>query len=139
MLYVTIHLIHIISVFIYGGFLFTDNLFFAKMRRNMNGSEYMKVREVFMSHVRKVVPWSLLIAVGSGLYLFAQNFGVITEEGLSNFQIMLCVKAFLGLWLGFRGIAQKFFGIDPLVFKSHLFPFILVVIVIILSQIMFYV
>ncbi len=90
-----------------------------------------------MVHVRKVVPYALMVAVASGLYMFSQIFGEIKDEGFSRFQIMLSIKAFLGVWLGLRGINQKFFGINPWVFKSHLFPLILVVIMIFLSQFMY--
>lgn len=137
MLYISIKLIHIFSVFIYGGFLFTDNLFLNKMKKDLEKEYHSQVREYFMKYVRKVVPKALIIAVLSGLYLLHVNFGMIEESGLSNFQILLAIKAFLGLWLGLRGILQVFFGIQPLVFKSHLFPFILVVIIIFLSQLMF--
>jgi hypothetical protein len=136
MLYLTIHLVHIFSVFIYGGFLITDNLFLSKMKNDI-GDEYPKVREYFMKYVRKVVPKSLIVAVLSGIYLISVNFGVIENNTLSNFQIVLSMKAFLGLWLGLRGVLQVFFGIQPLVFKSHLFPFVLVIIIIFLSQLMF--
>jgi hypothetical protein len=137
MLYLTVHLVHIFSVFIYGGFLFTDNLFLSKMSKDLSANEYSKVREYFMKYVRKVVPKSLIIAVLSGIYLISVNFGPIEASGLSNFQIVLSIKAFLGSWLGLRGVLQVFFGIQPLVFKSHLFPFILVIIIIFLSQLMF--
>jgi len=137
MIYLTIKLIHIFSVFIYAGFLFTDNLFLSKIKNNLTKEEHTKTRELFMQYVRKVVPKSLLIAVASGIYLFYINFGIIDESGLSNFQILLGIKGFLGLWLGLRGVLQVFFGIQPLLFKSHLFPFILVIVIIFLSQIMF--
>ena len=136
MTYLIVHLIHVFSVFIYGGFLITDNLFLARMQKDL-GEEYPKVREYFMRYVRKVVPKALIVAVASGIYLISVNFGPIQESGLSNFQIVLSVKAFLGSWLGLRGILQVFFGIQPLVFKSHLFPFALVIIIIFLSQLMF--
>jgi len=136
MIYLIIKLIHLFSVFIYGGFLFTDNLFLSKMKKDLNDEEHSKVREYFMKYVRKVVPKALVVAVVSGSYLFYVNFGTIGEDGLSNFQIVLLIKAFLGLWLGLRGILQVFFKIQPLVFKSHIFPFLLVVIIIALSQIM---
>ena len=136
MIYLSIHLIHIFSVFIYGGFLITDNLFLSRMQKDL-GDEYPKVREYFMQYVRVVVPKALLVAVASGIYLVSVNFGSIAPEGLSNFQIVLGIKAFLGAWLGLRGVLQVFFGIQPLVFKSHRFPFILVVIIIFLSQLMF--
>ena len=136
MIYLSVHLIHIFSVFIYGGFLITDNLFLNRMQKDL-GDEYPKVREYFMQYVRKVVPKALLVAVASGIYLISINFGQIAPEGLSNFQIVLSIKAFLGGWLGLRGILQVFFGIQPLVFKSHLFPFALVIIIIFLSQLMF--
>jgi hypothetical protein len=136
MIYLTVKLIHIFSVFIYGGFLFTDNLFLARMKKDL-GTEYAEVREYFMKYVRKIVPKSLIVAVLSGVYLFHENFGPVGEDGLSGFQIALGLKAFLGLWLGVRGVLQVFFGIQPLLFKSHLFPFILVVVIIALSQIMF--
>jgi len=136
MIYLSVHLIHIFSVFIYGGFLITDNLFLSRMQKDL-GEEYPKVREYFMQYVRVVVPKALLVAVASGIYLISVNFGSIAPEGLSNFQIVLSIKAFLGGWLGLRGILQVFFGIQPLVFKSHRFPFILVVIIIFLSQLMF--
>ena len=136
MIYLSVHLIHIFSVFIYGGFLITDNLFLSRMQKDL-GDEYPKVREYFMQYVRVVVPKALLVAVASGIYLISVNFGSIAPEGLSNFQIVLGIKAFLGGWLGLRGILQVFFGIQPLVFKSHRFPFILVVIIIFLSQLIF--
>ncbi len=136
MTYFFIHLVHIFSVFIYGGFLFTDNLFCSRMQKDL-GDEYPKAREQFMKYVRKVVPKALIVAVVSGAFLFAYNFGEITPEGLSSFQKVLLLKAFLGAWLGVRGVLQVFFGIQPLVFKSHRFPFLLVIIIIILSQYMF--
>lgn len=132
-----IKLIHIFSVFIYGGFLFTDNLFMAKMKQTLDSDESTKAREAIMMHVRKVVPNALLVAVVTGIYMFFEIFGEIAEDGMSSFQIMLSIKAFLGLWLGLRGFNQKFFKINPWLFKSHLFPFGLVVIIIALSQLMY--
>ena len=136
MTYVIIHIIHLFSVFIYGGFLFIDNLFLSKMTQDLDEQEHKKAREAIMVHVRKVVPYSLMVAVASGLYMISQIFGEIAPEGLSWFQITLSLKAFLGLWLGLRGVNQKFFGINPWLFKSHIFPFSLVVIILILSQVM---
>ncbi len=124
-------------MFIYGGFLFVDNLFLSKMKHSLSEEEHAKAREAIMMHVRKVVPYSLFIAVGSGGYMFTQVFGVVAGSGLNSFQIMLSIKAFLGLWLGLRGFNQKIFGLNPWLFKSHLFPFMLVVIIILLSQLMY--
>ena len=137
MIYLTIKLIHIFSVLIYAGFLFTDNLFLSKIKKDLTNDEHIKVREYFMKHVRKVVPKALIIAVISGMYLFYINFGVVEESGWTNFQILLAIKGFLGAWLGLRGVLQVFFKIQPLLFKSHLVPFILVIIIVFLSQIMF--
>ena len=135
--YTFIHTIHIFSVFIYGGFLFVDNLFLAKMKQTLNEEEAAKAREAIMMHVRKVVPYALMVAVASGLFLISQLFGEIEESGMSTFQIILSIKAFFALWLGARGINQKLFGINPWVFKSHIFPFYLVIIIILLSQFMY--
>ena len=137
MLYTVIHTIHIFAVFIYGGFLFVDILFLSKMEQTLSAEEHKKARESIMMHVRKVVPYSLMVAVAAGLYMVYHVFGEIGSQGLSYFQIMLSIKAFLGLWLGFRGVNQKLFGINPWVFKSHFFPFSLVVIIILLSQLMY--
>jgi hypothetical protein len=137
MIYTTIHLIHILAVLTYGGFLVVDNLFMSKMKETLNEDEAKKAREAIMIHVRKVVPNALLVAVATGLFMISQIFGDIQPDGLSNFQILLSIKAFLGLWLGIRGFNQKFFKIDPWVFKKHTFPFILVVIIVILSQLMY--
>ena len=134
--YTLIHTIHIFSVFIYGGFLIVDNLFLAKMKQTLSEEEHTKAREAIMIHVRKVVPYALMVAVASGLYMFFNVFGEIAEDGMTHFQILLSIKAFLGMWLGFRGINQKLFGINPWVFKSHIFPFSLVLIIILLSQLM---
>ena len=109
----------------------------AKMKQTLNPDEAAKAREAIMIHVRKVVPNALLIAVATGIYMFTQVFGAIGPDGLSSFQIMLSIKAFFGLWLGIRGFNQKFFKINPWLFKSHLFPFILVIIIIALSQLMY--
>ena len=132
------HIIHIYSVFIYGGFLFVDMLFLSKMKQTLSQEEHLVAREAIMVHVRKVVPYALLVAVASGMYMFTQVFGEIESEGLNQFQILLSIKAFLGLWLGFRGLNQKFFGINPWIFKRHLFPFSLVIIIIFLSQAMYW-
>ena len=134
--YTLVHLVHIFAVFTYGGFLFTDNLFMSKMKQTLAEDEAGKAREAIMIHVRKVVPYALLVAVATGLYMFFQVFGEIADEGLSRFQILLSLKAFLGLWLGLRGGMQLFFKINPWLFKSHVFPFSLVIVIIILSQLM---
>lgn len=135
--YTFIHTIHIFSVFIYGGFLFVDVLFLSKMNQTLSDDEHKKAREAIMQHVRKVVPYALMVAVASGLYLISQIFGKIEGGSLSHFQTLLAIKAFLGSWLGLRGINQKLFKINPWVFKSHFFPFSLVVIIILLSQFMY--
>lgn len=137
MIFIFVKIVHIFSVFIYGGFLFTDILFLSKLNRTFDEDETKVAREAIMKHVRKVVPYALMTAVATGLYMFSQVFGSINEDGLSSFQIILSMKAFLGSWLGFRGINQKLFGINPWVFKSHLFPFSLVVVIILLSQLMY--
>ncbi|MBU1659213.1 hypothetical protein KKG72_09210 [bacterium] len=107
------------------------------MKQTLNEEEQKKAREAIMMHVRKVVPYALMVAVASGLYLISQVFGEIQEDGMSSFQILLSIKAFLASWLGIRGVNQKLFGINPFVFKSHFFPFSLVVIIILLSQLMY--
>ncbi|MFK5975876.1 MAG: hypothetical protein QM493_05160 [Sulfurovum sp.] len=137
MTYNIIHIIHIYAVFIYGGFLIVDNLFMVKMKETLTADETAKAREAIMMHVRKVVPNALLIAVATGIYMFIEVFGKISPNGLSYFQIVLSIKAFLGLWLGVRGFNQKFFKINPWLFTSHLFPFFVVILLILLSQIMY--
>ena len=117
--------------------MFTDNLFMSKIKTTLNDDEVAQAREAIMIHVRKVVPKALIVAVITGLYLFSQVFGKIEDDGLSYFQLLLSIKAFFGLWLGFRGINQVFFGIQPWVFKSHVFPFSLVIVIILLSQFMY--
>ena len=132
-----IHTVHILAILIYGGFLFVDIFFISKMKLTLDETEYAKAREAVMMHVRKVVPWALLTAVATGIYMIFQVFGPILDSGLSNFQMTLLVKAFFGLWLGLRGFNQKFFKINPFMFKGHFFPFSAVILIIILSQVMY--
>lgn len=136
MTFILIKTIHLFSAFIYGGFLIVDNLFLVHIKKSYNEDEHKSIRESFMQYVRKVVPPSLIVAVLTGLYLITQVFGPIGEEGMSSFQMMLSLKAFLGIWLGIRGFAQVYLGIQPLVFKSHVLPFAFVVTIIFLSQFM---
>ncbi len=136
MIYVAIHLVHIFSVFIYAGFLITDNLILMRMKKNLSNENYIKVRSYFASYTKALVPKALVVAVISGAYLFYINFGDIKGE-FSNFQILLLIKAFLGGWLGLRGVLQVFFGIQPFVFKSHILPFVFIILIIFLSQLMF--
>ena len=131
-----IHTFHLLFAFVYGGFLFVDIFFLSKMPQTLNPEEHAKAREAIMMHVRKVVPWALILAVATGLYLISQVMGSIGEEGMSTYQILLSLKAFLGLWLGIRGFNQKFFKINPFVFKGHALPFTFVVTIIFLSQFM---
>jgi len=109
----------------------------SKMPQTLNEEEHKKARESIMMHVRKVVPWSLILAVVTGLYLISQVMGKVGVDGMSWFQILLSIKAFLGLWLGIRGFNQKFFKINPFVFKGHALPFTFVVLIIFLSQFMY--
>lgn len=137
MTFVLIKTIHLFSAFIYGGFLIVDNLFLVHIKDSYSEDEYKNIRESFMKYVRKVVPLSLLVAVTTGLYLITQVFGTIGSEGMTRFQMMLSLKAFLGIWLGVRGFLQVYMGIQPLVFKSHILPFTFVVTIIFLSQFMY--
>jgi hypothetical protein len=107
------------------------------MKESLSVDEHARAREAIMVHVRKVVPYALFVAVATGAYLFTRVFGEISAEGMNRFQLLLSLKAFLGLWLGLRGFNQKVFGINPWLFKSHLFPFTLVVVMILLSQLMY--
>lgn len=106
------------------------------MGRTLSSEEHARAREAIMMHVRKVVPYALFTAVGTGIYLIAQVFGTVGSDGLSPFQILLLIKGTFGLWLGVRGFNQKVFGINPWVFKSHTLPFYLVLSIILLSQLM---
>ncbi|SFV53470.1 hypothetical protein MNB_SV-3-206 [hydrothermal vent metagenome] len=138
MTFIFIKTIHIFAAFIYGGFLITDNLFLVHIKKSFSEDEHAIIRESFMKYVRKVVPPSLLVAVSTGLYLISQVYGSIDfENGLTYFQILLGMKAFLGIWLGLRGGLQVYFKIQPFVFKSHLLPFAFVVTIIFLSQFMY--
>jgi len=136
MTYLIIHTIHLFSAFIYGGFLITDNLFCVKIKKEYGEVEHKEIRESFMQQVRKVIPPSLIVAVLTGLYLIAQVFGPIDPGGLSTFQMILSLKAFLGIWLGLRGFLQVYMGIQPFVFKGHILPFAFVITIIFLSQFM---
>jgi len=107
-----------------------------RMKKTLSEEKYNEERAHFALFTRALVPKALVLAVASGAYLFYVSFGSI-ENGFSNFQIVLAIKAFLGSWLGLRGVLQVFFGIQPFVFKGHLLPFVLVIIIVFLSQIMF--
>lgn len=137
MTFVLIKTIHLFAAFIYGGFLIVDNLFLVQIKKSYDTEEHKAIRESFMKYVRKVVPPSLLVAVITGLYLITQVFGPISEEGMTSFQMLLSLKAFLGIWLGIRGFLQVYMGIQPLVFKSHVLPFSFVITIIFLSQFMY--
>ena len=137
MFFVLVKTIHIFAAFIYGGFLITDNLFLPKIKKSFSEEEHKEIRESFMKYVRKVVPPALIVAVITGLYLISQVYGPIGPDGLSRFQILLGLKAFLGIWLGLRGGLQVYFKIQPFVFKSHILPFTFVLTIIFLSQFMY--
>ncbi len=107
------------------------------MLETLNEDEHKKAREAIMVHVRGVVPYALFTAVITGSYMISQIFGPIEEGNMSRFQILLSIKAFFGLWLGLRGFNQKVLGINPWFFKGHLLPFILVIVIILLSQLMY--
>ncbi len=137
MTFVLIKTIHLFAAFIYGGFLIVDNLFLVKIKKSFDEEVHTKIRESFMMYVRKVVPPSLIVAVLTGLYLITQVYGPIGEDGLTRFQMLLSLKAFLGIWLGLRGFLQVYLKIQPFVFKSHVLPFSFVITIIFLSQFMY--
>lgn len=137
MTFILIKTIHLFAAFIYGGFLITDNLFLTKIKRLYSEEEHKAIRESFMKYVRKVVPPSLIVAVLTGLYLISQVYGFIGPDGLTWFQSVLSLKAFLGIWLGLRGGLQVYFKIQPFVLKSHVLPFAFVITIIFLSQFMY--
>ena len=137
MTFILIKTIHLFAAFIYGGFLIVDNLFLVHIKKSYTENVHKEIRESFMKYVRKVVPPSLIVAVVTGLYLISQVFGTISPEGVSTFQMLLSLKAFLGIWLGIRGFLQVYMGIQPFIFKSHVLPFSFVVTIIFLSQFMY--
>ena len=138
MFFIVIKTIHLFAAFVYGGFLIVDNLFLVQIKKSFDEQNHKLIRESFMQYVRKVVPPSLLIAVVTGLYLISQVYGDVDfDQGLSYFQMMLGVKAFLGIWLGLRGGLQVYFKIQPFVFKGHVLPFAFVVTIVFLSQFMY--
>lgn len=138
MTFFVIKLIHIFSVFIYAGFLFTDNLILMRMQKNLSEEKYKEVRGYFAKLTRAIVPKALVVAVASGIYLFFTVFGSFPSNyEFSTFQTLLLLKAFFGLWLGLRGVLQVFFGIQPFVFKGHTLPFVLTIAIIFLSQAMY--
>lgn len=141
MLYATILTIHLLSVIIYGGFLITDVLFITNIKKVYGEAKYKEIRGAFGPYVRAIVPNALVLAGITGIYLFHVNFGTIDvdEDGsyiLSNFQELLLLKLFLASWLLLRGIRQRFFGIQPMLFKGHKLPASLVIIIVILAKFM---
>lgn len=106
------------------------------MQKTLSSEKYAEVRGYFKDFTRALVPKALVVAVLTGLYLFHVHFGSIGSDGLTQYQILLGLKGILGVWLGMRGILQVFFNIQPFVFKSHRLPFILVILIVLLSQIM---
>lgn len=109
----------------------------SRMTEMLDDEEHKKARKSIMVNVRKVVPWAILTAVGTGIYLIGQIFGKIEEGGMTWFQILLTIKAIFGMWLGVRAFNQKFFKINPFVFRTHALPFTLVILMIILAQFMY--
>lgn len=107
------------------------------MGQTLSSEEHTRARESFMMHVRKVVPYALFTAVGTGIYLIGHIFGPVGTQGPSLFQSLLLLKAFFGLWLGLRGFNQKVLKIQPWIFKGHTLPFYLVLSIILLSQFMY--
>jgi hypothetical protein len=47
MIYLVMKLLHIFSVLIYGGFLFTDNLILMRMKKTLSQKKYNEVRSYF--------------------------------------------------------------------------------------------
>jgi hypothetical protein len=137
MTYILIHTIHIFSVIIYAGFLFVDIFFLSKMPLKLNEEEHKKARKSIMIHVKKVVPWALMVAVVTGLYMISQIFGTIGQDGMNWFQTLLSIKAFLGILLGIRGFSQKVLNINPPIFRGHTLAFTFVILIIFLSQFMY--
>jgi hypothetical protein len=134
--FIIIKTIHLFAAFVYGGFLITDNLFIMRMQKHLSPEEYAKARGGIAAHIRSIVPPALVVIMITGLYMITQVFGEIGEDGMSRYQMMLSLKAFLGIWLGLRGVLQVFMGIQPFVFKSHRLPFVFVLTIIFLSQFM---
>jgi hypothetical protein len=136
MTFIIIKTIHLMAAFVYGGFLITDNLFNMRMQKHLTPEEYAKARGGIATYIRKIVPPALVIIMITGLYMISQVFGTIGEEGMTRYQMLLSLKAFLGIWLGLRGSLQVYAGIQPLVFKGHRLPFVFVLTIIFLSQFM---
>jgi len=136
MTFIIIKTIHLMAAFVYGGFLITDNLIIMRMQKHLTPEEYAKARGGVAARIRSIVPPALVIIMVTGLYMISQVIGTIGEEGMTRYQMLLSLKAFLGIWLGLRGSLQVYAGIQPLVFKGHRLPFVFVLTIIFLSQFM---
>ena len=136
MTFIIIKTIHLMAAFVYGGFLITDNLIIMQMQKHLTPEEYAKARGGVAARIRSIVPPALVVIMITGLYLISQVFGTIGEDGMTRYQMLLSLKAFLGIWLGLRGSLQVYAGIQPMVFKGHRLPFVFVLTIIFLSQFM---
>ena len=54
-MYDIIHIIHLYAVFIYGGFLFVDNLFLSKIQQTLSADETAKEKSYPMHFLRQWV------------------------------------------------------------------------------------
>lgn len=65
MTYLIIKILHIFSVLIYGGFLFTDNLILMRMQKTLSKEKYDEVRSYFKEFTRVLVPKALIFGTRS--------------------------------------------------------------------------
>jgi len=72
MTYLIIKLIHIFSVFIYGGFLFTDILFLSKMPQTLNEEEHKSSLSLFSNQITTLSAFKMLFVKFTTFSIFSK-------------------------------------------------------------------
>jgi uncharacterized protein len=140
--YTLVLIIHLLCAIIFIGFVFADLFVLPAMKKVLDEEGYQKVTNAISSRARMIFPFSVLILVLSGGYMFSKYIN--SQDGMfnSSLQIFLLIKVILALIIVsgiLYSLSRKILRKQPHPIMKHFHKFVLIlgIAIVVLAKFMF--
>ena len=140
--YTLVLIIHLLCAIIFIGFVFADLFVLPAMKKVLDEEGYQKVTNAISSRAIMIFPFSVLILVLSGGYMFSKYIN--SQDGMfnSSLQILLLIKVILALIIVsgiLYSLSRKILRKQPHPIMKHFHKFVLIlgIAIVVLAKFMF--
>lgn len=140
--YSLVLIIHLLCAIIFIGFVFADVVILPVMKKVLNEAEHQKVTNAISARARMIFPFTVLILILTGGFMFAKYINSDAGVFNSSLQILLLIKFILAMIIAsgiVYSLSCKFMKKMPNPIMKHFHKFVLVVgvCIVVLAKLMF--